>query len=224
MISSSDWARKSRAKFDSRKVKPLDDIVHLKDYELVNAAQRGEPSAFRELVTRYEAKVYHLALKMLRDEQDAEDVLQETFINVYRHLDTFRGDSEFSTWVYRIATNASLMKIRSRRPMSSLDEPTDDTDSDSPPRDLMDWSFTPEEALMNGETRSQMDKALTTLPETLRSVFVLRDIEGLSVEETARVLDISIPNVKTRLHRARLALRDELASYFAERKMVRKDI
>ena len=204
-------------------MKPLDTIVHLKDYELVNAAQRGEQSAFRELVTRYEAKVYHLALKMLRDEQDAEDVLQETFINVYRHLDTFRGDAEFSTWVYRIATNASLMKIRARKPVSSLDEPSDDSDSDAPPRDLMDWAVTPEDALLNGETRSQMDKALSTLPETLRSVFVLRDIEGLSVEETSRVLDISIPNVKTRLHRARLALRDELASYFAEHTMVRKD-
>ena len=204
-------------------MKPLDNMVHLKDQELVIAAQRGEQTAFRELVTRYENKAYHLALKMLRDEQDAEDVLQETFINVYRHLDTFRGDSEFSTWVYRIATNASLMKIRSRRPMSSLDEPTSDSDNDSPQRDLIDWSFTPEEALMNGETRTQMDQALATLPETLRSVFVLRDIEGLSVDETSRVLDISIPNVKTRLHRARLALRDELASYFHERTIVRKN-
>jgi RNA polymerase sigma-70 factor (ECF subfamily) len=204
-------------------MKPLDTLVHLKDKDLVLAAQRGEQPAFRELVTRYENKVYHIALKMLRNEQDAEDVLQETFINVYRHLDSFRGDSEFSTWVYRIATNASLMKIRARRPVSSLDEPMNDSDNDSPPRDLIDWSFTPEEALLNGETRAQMDKALDTLPETLRSVFVLRDIEGLSIEETARVLDISIPNVKTRLHRARLALRDELASYFAERTLVRKD-
>ena len=208
-------------------MKPLDTIVHLKDQELVLAAQRGQQSAFRELVTRYESKVYHLALKMLRDEQDAEDVLQETFISVYRHLDTFRGDSEFSTWVYRIATNASLMKIRSRKPISSLDEPANEEDSDAPPRDLMDWAFTPEEALLNGETRTQMNRALDTLPETLCSVFVLRDIEGLSVEETSRVLDISIPNVKTRLHRARLALRDEMASYFAERTaertMVRKE-
>jgi len=204
-------------------MKPLDTMVHLKDQELVSAAQRGDQTAFRELVARYESKVYHLALKMLRDEQDAEDALQETFINVYRHLDSFRGDAEFSTWVYRIATNASLMKIRARRPVDSLDESRDDSDNDSSPRDLADWSFTPEDALLNGETRTEMDKALGALPETLRSVFVLRDIEGLSVQETATALDLSVPNVKTRLHRARLALRDELASYFAERTMVRKD-
>ncbi len=187
------------------------------DKELVRAAQEGDPASFRELVTRYEGKVYRLASRMVRDPQDAEDVLQETFINVYRHLDTFRGDSEFSTWIYRIATNASLMKLRSAKPTLSLDDASD-TEAEEFPRELADWSGAPEEMLLNSEIRAEMDAALAQLPETLRSVFVLRDVQGLSIAETARVLDISVPNVKTRLHRARLALREELASYFAERR------
>lgn len=185
------------------------------DNELVRAAQTGDENAFPELVSRYENKVYRLALRMMREPQDAEDVLQETFINVFRHLDSFRGDAEFSTWIYRIATNASLMKLRAHKPIASLDEPME-ADEDTLPRELVDWSATPEEMLLSHETRTQMDDALAHLPETLRTVFVLRDIEGLNVEETARVLDISQANVKTRLHRARLALRESLASYFAE--------
>ncbi len=185
------------------------------DNELVRAAQTGDERAFRRLVERYEPKVYRLALKMMREPQDAEDVLQETFINVFRHLDSFRGDAEFSTWIYRIATNASLMKLRSKKPVASLDEPVD-AEEETLPRELTDWSATPEEMLLSRETRAQMELALARLPETLRTVFVLRDVEGLNVEETARVLDISQANVKTRLHRARLALREQLAAYFAE--------
>ena len=198
--------------------------LHLKDQnvtndnELARAAQRGEQNAFRELVTRYENRIYRLGLKIVHDQQDAEDVLQETFISAYRHLDSFRGDAQFSTWLYRIATNAALMKLRARKPIASLDEPSPDgSEADMMPN-LVDWSATPEEMLLNGEIRTQMDDALASLPEILRVVFVLRDVEGLSVEETARVLDISVPNVKTRLHRARLALRECLSLYFAERK------
>jgi RNA polymerase sigma-70 factor (ECF subfamily) len=188
------------------------------DKELVRAAQAGDQTSFRELVTRYEGKVYRLALKMVRDPQDAEDVLQETFINVYRHLDTFRGDSEFSTWIFRIATNASLMKLRSAKPTLSLDGASSDTEEEVFPLELADWSGAPDEMLLNSEIRAQMDAALAQLPETLRAVFILRDVQGLSIQETARVLDISIPNVKTRLHRARFALREKLACYFAERR------
>ncbi len=188
------------------------------DKELVRAAQEGDQTSFRELVTRYEGKVYRLALKMVHNPQDAEDVLQETFINVYRHLDTFRGDSEFSTWIFRIATNASLMKLRSAKPTLSLDDASSDTEEEVFPRELADWSGAPEEMLLNSEIRAQMDVALAQLPETLRAVFVLRDVQGLSIEETSRVLDISVPNVKTRLHRARFALREKLACYFTERR------
>jgi RNA polymerase sigma-70 factor, ECF subfamily len=203
-------------------MKPFDVSLHLKDgsvltdMDLVRAAQKCDSAAFRELVSRYENRVYRLALKMVHDPQDAEDALQDTFLSTYRHLDSFRGDSSFSTWIYRIAANACLMKIRKRKPMASLDEPVTAGETESRPT-LIDWSATPEEMLLSGETRMQMDQALAALPETLRAVFVLRDIEGLSSEETSQVLDISVPNVKTRLHRARLAVREHLAEYLFER-------
>ena len=188
------------------------------DLALVQAAQRGDKRAFAQLVGQYEQRVYNLARKMMRDQQDAEDVLQETFISVYRNLGNFHGDSSFSTWLYRIATNASLMKLRARKePSLSLDEPIESDDgADAMPREIVDWGITPEEALLSGETRAQMDAAIASLPETLRAVFILRDIEGLSVQETAEVLDISVPNVKTRLHRARLLLRESLSVYFKD--------
>ncbi len=195
------------------------------DTSLVQAAQHGDKRAFGQLVERYEQRVYNLARKMMRDPQDAEDVLQETFISVYRNLGNFHGDSSFSTWLYRIATNASLMKIRARKePTLSLDEPIESEDGDNLPREIVDWAITPEEALLNGETRMQMDAAIATLPETLRAVFVLRDIEGLSVQETADVLSISVPNVKTRLHRARLLLRESLSAYFKEHALTGKGL
>ena len=195
------------------------------DIALVQAAQHGSQLAFAQLVERYERRVYNLARKMMRDPQDAEDILQETFISAYRHLNDFRGDANFSTWLYRIATNASLMKLRSRKtPPLSLDEPINsDEDGAALPREIIDWSFTPEEALLNGEIRAQMDAAIRALPEILRAVFVLRDIEGLSVQETAEVLSISVPNVKTRLHRARLILRESLSAYFKEHGLAREE-
>ncbi len=193
------------------------------DSALVQAAQRGDKRAFAQLVERYEQRVYNLARKMMRDPQDAEDVLQETFISVFRHLNDFQGDSSFSTWLYRVATNASLMKLRGRKELPlSLDEPIESGGDEALPREIVDWSITPEEALLSSETRAQMDAAVTALPETLRAVFVLRDVEGLSVQETADVLGISVPNVKTRLHRARLMLRESLSAYFKEYGLTRE--
>lgn len=190
------------------------------DTTLVRAAQRGDKHAFAQLVAKYEQRVYNLARKMMRDQQDAEDVLQETFISVFRHLDEFQGDAAFATWLYRIATNASLMKLRGRKtPPLSLDEPVESdayAGDGAMPREIVDWNFTPEEALLSTEVREQMDAAVAALPESMRAVFVLRDIEGLSVQETAEVLGISVPNVKTRLHRARLMLRENLSAYFKE--------
>lgn len=191
----------------------------LDDTELVRAAQRGDRRAFAQLVEKYEARVYNLARKMMRDPQDAEDVLQETFISVFRHLNDFQGDASFSTWLYRIATNAALMKLRARKPPAlSLDEPIESNGDELMPREIVDWNITPEEAVLNDEVRAQMDAAVAALPESLRAVFVLRDIEGLSVQETADVLGISVPNVKTRLHRARLMLRESLSVYFKGRR------
>lgn len=192
---------------------------HDTDLELVRAAQRGDQRAFAQLVEKHEARVYNLARKMMREPQDAEDVLQETFLSVFRHLNAFKGDSSFSTWLYRIATNAALMKLRARKPPPlSLDEPADADGVEMLPREIVDWGITPEDALLNDEVRAQMDRAVAALPEALRAVFVLRDIEGLSAQETADVLSISIPNVKTRLHRARLMLRENLSEYFKRAK------
>jgi RNA polymerase sigma-70 factor, ECF subfamily len=194
------------------------------DLTLVHAAQRGDKRAFAQLVETYERRVYNLARKMMRNPQDAEDVLQETFLSVYRHLDTFRGDSSFATWLYRIAMNASLMKLRGHKELPiSLDEPIDSDGDGALPREIVDWGITPEEALLNGETRAQMDAAVAALPEILRAVFVLREIEGLNVEETANILGISVPNVKTRLHRARMLLRESLTAYFKELGLARED-
>jgi RNA polymerase sigma-70 factor, ECF subfamily len=194
------------------------------DLILVHAAQGGDKRAFAQLVETYERRVYNLARKMMRNPQDAEDVLQETFLSVYRHLGAFRSESSFATWLYRIAMNASLMKLRGRRePPLSLDEPIETDGDGALPREIVDWGDTPEQALLNVETRAQMDAAVAALPETLRAVFVLREIEGLNVKETADVLGISVPNVKTRLHRARLMLRESLTVYFKEHGLAREE-
>jgi RNA polymerase sigma-70 factor (ECF subfamily) len=180
--------------------------------------QAGDPAAFAEFVEENQSKVYNLALRMLNDPQDAEDVLQETFLNAYKALPNFEGRSSLSTWVYRIASNASLMRLRKKRPNTvSVDEPVELDAGDNLPRQLVDWSSMPEEELINNEARQVMDEAVTELPESLRIVFILRDIEGLSTAETGEVLGLSEGAVKTRLHRARLWLRDRLSAYFAER-------
>jgi RNA polymerase sigma-70 factor (ECF subfamily) len=180
--------------------------------------QEGDPLAFAQLVEENQGRIYNLALKMLNDPQEAEDVLQETFLSALKALPDFEGRSSLSTWLYRIASNASLMRLRKKRPDTvSMDEPLTLDDGESVPRQLADWSNLPEEELLSGETRRMMDEAISELPESLRIVFILRDIEGLSTAETGEVLDLSEGAVKTRLHRARLWLRERLSVYFAER-------
>ncbi len=189
----------------------------LRDEELVDRAQAGDEEAFTELVHRHESRVYTLALKMLRNPADAEDVLQETFISALRGLPQFRGDSTFATWLYRIAYNATLMKLRTSAPAISLDEAIDGDESEMP-RELTDWTHDPENALLNQEARGEMQAAVDTLSPALRSVFVLRDVDGLSTEETAAVLQVSAQVVKTRLHRARLILRNRLSESYRTRR------
>lgn len=184
-----------------------------RDEDLVALAQVGDEGAFTELVHRHESRVYTLALKMLRNPADAEDVLQETFINVLRSLKQFRGESTFATWLYRIAYNGTLMRLRKSSMAVSLDEAIEGDESEIP-RELTDWSHDPESALLNQETRSEMQAAVDTLSTPLRSVFILRDVDGLSTEETAAVLDVSVPVVKTRLHRARMIMRNRLTDYY----------
>ncbi len=185
---------------------------------LLKRLQTGDPLAFAQLVEENYGQVYNLALRMLGDPQEAEDVLQETFLSAYKALPSFEGRSSLSTWLYRIASNASLMRLRRKQPDTvSVDEPLTLDAGNSLPRQLVDWSNLPEEELLSSESRQAMDEAITELPEPLRIVFILRDLQGLSTAETGEVLGLSEGAVKTRLHRARLRLRERLSTYFAER-------
>jgi RNA polymerase sigma-70 factor (ECF subfamily) len=192
------------------------------DEQLVHAAQGGENRAFDELVRRYQDKVYRLSYKILRHEDDAAEALQDAFLSAYRGLKNFKSESTFSTWLYRIATNASLMKYRKRRDHHiSLDQSQSQND-EAEPLQLPDWSAQPPEELLTAETREVMEEGIQRLPEELRTVFLLRDIEQLSNAEVGEVLGLSVAAVKSRLHRARIALRERLNRYFAD-KMTKKD-
>lgn len=185
---------------------------------LLEKLRTGDPFAFAQFVEDNQRQVYNLALRMLNNPQEAEDVLQETFLSAYKALPGFEGRSSLSTWVYRIASNASLMRLRKRHPETvSVDEPLLVDGGDSLPRQLVDWSILPEDELLSAESRRVMDQAVSELPEALRIVFILRDLEGLSTLETGEIVGLSEGAVKTRLHRARLRLREKLSAYFAER-------
>ena len=179
----------------------------------------GDRREFARLVDAYSGPLYRLALKMLGNAPDAEDALQNTFLKAFQHIDTFEGRSSLSTWLYRIASNEALMLLRKRRPETSFsDIPSeDDNEQNIDPVQFTDWCCLPEEEFLSAEARSALDRAVQHLPETLRIVFVLRDIEDLSIQETSQVLGLSETAVKTRLLRARLRLREELSSYYGDR-------
>lgn len=193
-----------------------------KDEELVRHAQSGDTRAFDELVRRYKDKVYRLSYKILRHEDDAAEALQDAFLSAFRGIDKFKIESTFSTWLYRIATNASLMKYRKRRDHHVSLEQSQSSDEEAETLQLPDWSKQPLNELLNSETREVMEEGIQRLPEELRTVFVLRDVEGLSNSEVANILDLTVAAVKSRLHRARIALRDRLNRYFAD-KMTRRE-
>jgi len=192
------------------------------DEDLVRIAQAGDNRAFDELVRRYRDKVYRLSYKILRHEEDAAEALQDAFLSAYRGLKNFKVESTFSTWLYRIATNASLMKYRRRREGHVSLEQSQSSDGSGEPLQIPDWSAQPLGDLLNRETREVMEEGISRLPEELRTVFVLRDIEELSNAEVAEILNLSVAAVKSRLHRARIFLRDRLNRYFAD-KMSRRD-
>ena len=175
-----------------------------------------------ELVRRYQDKVYRLSYKILRHEDDAAEALQDAFLSAYRGLRNFKAESTFSTWLYRIATNASLMKYRKRRDNHVSIDQSQSSNEDAEPLQLTDWSEQPTEALLTAETRQVMEEGIQRLPEDLRTVFVLRDIQELSNAEVAEILGLSVAAVKSRLHRGRIQLRERLNRYFTDR-MTRKD-
>jgi len=191
------------------------------DEDLVARARTKDFAAFEELVDRYEDKIFRLAFRFVRNETEAKEIVQDTFLLVWRKLDTFKGDSQFGSWLYRVATNTALMRLRAQRrhPEISTEElPVDYLDNYGQlPAAGENWAKRPDDELQSDELRQRIQKAVDELPDIYRTVFLIRDVEGLSTEETAEVLEISIPTVKTRLHRARLALRDAITRYFDQK-------
>lgn len=186
---------------------------------LVQAAKGGDLEAFSELVRRYDRNIFRIAQHITHNEEDAQDVVQDAFLKAYQNLGQFQGQSKFYTWLVRIAVNEALMRLRKRRTdrTVSLDEDVE-TEEGSMPREVADWSPNPEQIYGQSELGDILRKTIQGLPHGFRTVFVLRDIEGLSTEETAEMLGLSVPAVKSRLLRARLQLRERLAKYFKSKK------
>ena len=182
--------------------------------DVVRRAKEGDKQAFAELVSTYNERIYNLALRILRNREDAEDILQETFLTVLQILNTFDGRSNFFTWIYRIATNAALMKLRKKKLVYADVPDNPDLSSRNEERSFVDWSQDPLITIQNKEIKEIIDSAISQLSDLYRSVFILRDIEQLSIRETSKILNISEENVKIRLRRARLFLREKIQEYY----------
>jgi RNA polymerase sigma-70 factor (ECF subfamily) len=190
--------------------------------ELVRKAKKGDQRAFTELIKKYESTVYNFAFKVCRNEEQAAETLQDTFVNVYRKLDQFNGKAKFSTWLYQIVTNNCLMKRRRSKldkssvPLESSEGIQEERSGDTvqhPIHTVPLWRDTPQDEVINKELREHLDKAILKLPMEYRIVFILRDVEGRSSEETAKILKLSVPAIKSRLRRARVFLREQLQEY-----------
>ncbi len=190
-------------------------VVENDELDLVARSRQGDTAAFSILVRRYEGKIFRLAMNITQNREDAEDVLQEAFFKAYEHLDQFQGNSKFYTWIVRIAVNQALMKLRKRKSdrAVSLDEQID-TGEDTVVREIAAWDPDPEQQYSQEELHKILNEAVQGLAPIYRTVFTLRDIDGLSTEEAAEALDLSVPAVKSRLLRARLQLRDKLTRFF----------
>lgn len=190
--------------------------------ELIQASREGDSAAVEALIRSHQGRVYSFAMRMCRNVEDAKDILQETFLGMLHSIREFRGESKFTTWLYRIASNACLKKRRrgvfEPKPQQelSLDELMPRPGPDGRKPEIADWSEDAERALLRGELTEQMEAAIDRLPRDYKIVLVLRDVEGFSAEETAEMLKLSVPAVKSRLHRARLFVRRELADYFQD--------
>ena len=197
---------------DGLMTEPSQPAVAKDESLLVTEAKAGSYEAFEELVNRYEKKIYRLGMNITGNREDAEDVLQETFLKAFEHLADFREDSRFYTWIVRIGVNQALMKLRKRRSekMVPMDDLVGD-DGEVIPREFTDWKPNPEQQLTQAELEDILETAAKALPPTFRAVFFLRDVEDLSTEETAEILNLSNGAVKARLFRARLRLREDLS-------------
>jgi RNA polymerase sigma-70 factor (ECF subfamily) len=185
------------------------------DAMLVAAARHGKPAAFEELLARHERRIFRLAQNLTQNRQDAEEVMQDAFFRAFTHLEGFKGDARFSTWLTRIAINEALMKLRRRRPTVSLDDERE-SENDTVVRELLDWGPSPEQKYSQEELQRILSEAVDQLSPGLRVVTQLRDVEQLSTEETAQILGLSVSAVKSRSRRARLTLREMLNRYFGQ--------
>ena len=190
------------------------------DLALVHASKSGDVAAFEELVKRYDRKLLRIAQNLTHNLEDAEDVVQEAFLKAFQHLGQFRENSKFSTWLIRITLNQSLMKLRKQRVIREVSFDNDfQSEEDNLPVDVTDWGPNPEELYKAVELKEILRKALQELGPGLRMVFVLRDIEGVSLEQTAEALELSLSAVKARSWRARLQLRERLSEYFKKKNL-----
>ncbi|PZR13307.1 MAG: RNA polymerase subunit sigma-70 [Archangium gephyra] len=202
-----------------QKVHGAAPLIPSDDSELVARAAGGEPTAFEALVERHRGRIYGLALRMLNSEDDAAEVLQETFISAYRNLANFRGDAQFGSWVLRIAANHALMRLRHRKVVGQVESPLDEptfNERGSLMDEVADVGNVEEQAI-NHELRDAIEAAASKLGDDYREVFVLRDLEGMSYEEIAELTGITVPAVKSRLHRARLSLRSAIDHFYQDR-------
>jgi RNA polymerase sigma-70 factor (ECF subfamily) len=192
-------------------------IVKDNDFDLIQAINSGQAEKFQELVKRYEQKLYNFSLRMCRNRSDAEDMVQDTFLNVFKYLKNFRYESKFKNWLYKVAASTCVKKRRKSKfapeKELSLDEFLPNEEAEKPDH-VPEWALLPLDKLLNDELRHKINETILTLPKKYRLVMVLRDIEGFSTDETAQILNLSPSNVKVRLHRARLYLRDKLKGYF----------
>ncbi|GIK65163.1 MAG: RNA polymerase subunit sigma-24 [Chloroflexota bacterium] len=184
------------------------------EHGLVVALKQRDPVALAEVFATYSDKIYRLAVSLLHDEQTADGVVQDTFLTLIEHIHTFEERASLATWLYRVAYNHAQNRLRRQRPQVDVEEL--DGDDIALPEKLIDWNTVPERLLTGEEAMSQIMAAISTLSPALRAVFILRDVEELSTEETAEALGIQPGAVKVRLHRARLALREQLAGYFED--------
>ena len=188
----------------------------LDDNQLLTALRQRDPAAFTQLFELYSDKVYRLAMGLLENEDEAEGVVQDTFMRLLERLHQFEGRSKLGTWLYRVAYNLSMDRLRQQQPVLSLANENDEDDGPPMPAILTNWQEAPEAWLESNELSAELNQAVASLPAKLKAVFILREIEGISTEECAQVLAISESAAKVRLHRARLLLRERLAEYVTE--------
>ncbi len=184
------------------------------DSALISQVLTGNLNAFEELVRKYDRRIYRVTLAITQNKEDAEDAMQDAFLKALEHLEQFTGSAKFSTWLTRIAVNEALQRLRKRGRFDSLEEPIEVGDS-LVPQQIEDWRPSPEQDYAREELRDLLERAIASLPAIYRTVFVLRDVENMSNEDTAAALDLSVAAVKSRLLRARLMMRDRLARHFA---------